>query len=123
LGTVASKALVAVFATVFALGILPKAWADDRRGCSDASLQGSFGFTSAGTLLALPPPLAGPFTEIGRQIFDGRGNTEATATLSANGNIVSGEIIYLAPVENISSTKSAPVPVRGTGLKMTAILG
>jgi hypothetical protein len=57
--TVASKALVAVLATVFALGILPKAWADDHRGCSDASLQGSFGFTSTGTLLALPPPLAG----------------------------------------------------------------
>jgi hypothetical protein len=30
------------------------------------------------------------FTEIGRQTFDGRGNTDATATLSANGNIVSG---------------------------------
>jgi hypothetical protein len=88
--TVASKALVAVFATVFVLGTLPKAWADDNKRCSDASLQGSFGFTSAGTLIALPPPLAGPFTEIGRQTFDGRGNTDATATLSANGNIVSG---------------------------------
>jgi len=31
--------------------------------------------------------LAGPFAEIGRQTFDGRGNTDATATLSANGNI------------------------------------
>ena len=43
-----------------------------------------------------PSPPAGPpardaeFTEIGRQTFDGRGNTDATATLSANGNIVSG---------------------------------
>jgi hypothetical protein len=86
--TVASKALVAVVATVCALGIVPKAWADDPRGCSDASLQGSFGFTSTGTLLALPPPLAGPFGEIGRQTFDGRGNTDGTATLSANGNIL-----------------------------------
>ena len=58
------------------------------RGCSNASLQGSFGFTATGTLLALPAPFAGPFAEIGRQTFDGRGNTEATATLSANGNIV-----------------------------------
>ena len=85
--TVAPMTVVAVFATVFALGILPKAWADDHRGCSDATLHGSFGFTSAGTLLALGPPFDGPFAEIGRQTFDGRGNTDATATLSANGNI------------------------------------
>jgi hypothetical protein len=31
--------------------------------------------------------LAGPFAEVGRQTFDGNGNTEGTATLSANGNI------------------------------------
>jgi hypothetical protein len=88
--TDAPKALAAVVAAVLALGVLPNAWADEQKGCSDASLQGSFGFTSAGTLITLPPPLAGPFTEIGRQTFDGKGNTDATATLSANGNIVSG---------------------------------
>jgi hypothetical protein len=59
--------------------------------CSNATLQGGFGYTSTGTLLAsipgLPPPLAGPFAEVGRQTFDGKGNTDATATLSANGNI------------------------------------
>ena len=56
--------------------------------CSKATLQGSFGYSSTGTLLAIPPPSAGPFAEIGRQTFDGRGdNTEGTATLSANGNI------------------------------------
>jgi hypothetical protein len=77
------------FVAVFALGILPKAWADEHRGCSDASLRGSFGFTSTGAFIALPPPLAGPITEIGRQTFDGNGNTEGTSTLSANGNIVS----------------------------------
>ena len=76
-----------LFAAVLVLGTPPKAQAEQRR-CSNASLQGSFGFTSAGTLLALPPPLAGPFAEMGRQTFDGHGNTDATATLSANGNIV-----------------------------------
>jgi hypothetical protein len=57
--------------------------------CSKATLQGSFGYTSTGTLLATyaPPPSAGPFAEVGRQTFDGKGNTDATATLSANGNI------------------------------------
>ena len=89
--TFALMTLVIVFATVFVLGILPKAQAGEHRGCSNASLQGSFGFTSAGTLLALPPPFAGAFAEIGRQIFDGRGNTDATATLSANGNVNQGD--------------------------------
>ena len=57
------------------------------RACSNANLRGSFGFSAEGTLLALPPPLAGPFAEVGRQTFDGRGNTDATGTLSANGHI------------------------------------
>src|SRR5262245_17714294 len=89
--TVASTTLV-VFTMAFVLGIPLRAQVSEHpgehRGCSNASLQGSFGFTATGTLLALPPPFAGPFAEIGRQTFDGRGNTEATATLSANGNIV-----------------------------------
>ena len=85
--TSAPTTLVISFATVFVLGVLPVAQADEHRGCSDASLRGSFGFTSIGTLLALPAPLAGPFTEIGRQTFDGRGTTDGAATLSANGNI------------------------------------
>ena len=85
--TIAPAALVIAVVTVFVLGIRPRAQADEHRGCSDASLQGSFGFTSIGTLLALPPPFAGPFGEIGRQTFDGQGNTDGTATFSANGNI------------------------------------
>jgi len=86
--TTAPATLVIVFATVFVLGILQRVQAGaDREECSTASLHGSFGFTSTGTLLALPPGLAGAFGEIGRQTFDGRGNTDATATLSANGHV------------------------------------
>jgi hypothetical protein len=89
--TIAPSALVIAFVTVFVLGIPPRvqageqlgAQAGERRGCSDASLRGSFGFSSIGT-----PVARGPFLEIGRQTFDGRGNTDATATLSSNGNIV-----------------------------------
>lgn len=60
------------------------------KGCSNAILRGGFAYTSTGTLLDsyVPPPLAGPFAEVGRQTFDGKGNTDATATLSTNGNIV-----------------------------------
>jgi hypothetical protein len=79
--------LAIVFTTLFVPGLVPEARAGDHRGCSTESLHGSFGFTAQGTLLALPPPLAGPFGEIGRQTFDGQGNTEGTGTLSANGNI------------------------------------
>jgi len=85
--TIAPTTLVIAFATALVLGVAPRARADEHRGCSDASLRGSFGFTSTGTLLALPAPLAGPFGEIGRQTFDGRGTTDGAATLSANGNI------------------------------------
>ena len=85
--TIAPTSLVMVFATVFVLGVLPTAQAGEQRECSNKSLRGSFGFTSTGTLLALPAPFAGPFGEIGRQTFDGRGTTDGTATLSSNGNI------------------------------------
>jgi hypothetical protein len=60
--------------------------------CTNATLQGSFGYKSTGTLLKsyVLPPFAGPFAEVGIQTFDANdGTTSATATLSSNGNIVS----------------------------------
>ncbi len=65
---------------------------DKVKGCSNATLQGSFGWTSTGTLLDsyVPPPFAGPLAEVGRQTFDGKGHTDAIATLSTNGNISQG---------------------------------
>jgi hypothetical protein len=83
----ASTTLVIVFATLFVPCIVPAAQAGEQKECSNASLEGSFGFTNTGTNIALPPPLAGPIAQIGRQTFDGRGSTDAIATLSANGNI------------------------------------
>jgi hypothetical protein len=57
--------------------------------CSKATLSGSFGYSSTGTLLDsyVPAPYAGPFGEVGRQTFDGKGNTSAKATTSSIGNI------------------------------------
>ena len=57
--------------------------------CSKATLSGSFGYSSTGTLLDsyVPAPYAGPFGEVGRQTFDGKGNTSAIAVTSSNGNI------------------------------------
>jgi hypothetical protein len=84
--------------------------------CSNASLQGSFGFTSVGTLLALPAPFAGPFAEIGRQTFDGSGNTDFTATLSANGNIVraTGDGTYLVNPDCSGSMTLHVLPFNST---------
>lgn len=78
---------IAVFATVLFLGIASTAQAQE---CSNATLQGSFGYTSTGALLRdyVKAPFIGPFAEVGRQTFDGHGNTQATATLSANGNVL-----------------------------------
>src|SRR5262245_57926929 len=73
---------------VVLLGTAIEARADEPRACSNASLRGSFGFTSTGALVAgFQPPAIGPFGGIGRQTFDGRGNTDGAATLSGNGNI------------------------------------
>ena len=78
--------------SVFVLAVLsvlfgaPHAQACD---CSNALLKGSYGYTGTGALLAayVGPTDAGPFAEVGRQTFDGKGHTEASATLSANGDI------------------------------------
>ncbi len=86
--TAAPTTLVTLFVTVFVLGSLPRAETGEHGECSNSALQGNFGFTNTGTNLALPPPLAGPIAQIGRQTFDGRGHTHATATLSANGNLI-----------------------------------
>lgn len=98
--TIAPTTLVVIFATMFALGILPRAQADEDKECSRATLKGSYGFTSTGTIL---PPLfgqpsysfdgpAGPFAEVGKQTFDGNenGETEYTATISNNGETTPG---------------------------------
>jgi len=99
--TIAPTTLGIVFATVFGLGIVPRAHAgEDEKQCSNATLEGSYGFTSTGTIL---PPLfgqpsysfdgpAGPFAEVGRQTFDGseKGETGYTATISNNGETTPG---------------------------------
>jgi hypothetical protein len=73
----------------YAQGVVAQEQSDKVKGCSNATLRGSFAYTSTGTLLPayVPPPFAGPFAEVGRQTFDGKGNTDATATVSSNGNI------------------------------------
>jgi hypothetical protein len=83
--TIANTLTLAAIA-VFALGVTPMAKADDK-GCSIASLKGTFAYSSSGFITA-PASVAGPFFEVGTQTFDGRGGTTATARASQNGNIL-----------------------------------
>jgi hypothetical protein len=82
--TIASTLTLAAI-TALALGVTPTAKADDK-GCSIASLKGTFAYSSSGFITA-PTSVAGPFVEVGTQTFDGKGATTATATASQNGNI------------------------------------
>lgn len=104
--TIAPRTPTAVFFMLAVLGIESSARAGEQKECSNASVQGAYGFTATGTIFALPAPFAGPFAEIGRQSFDGNGNTSATATLSANGNIVKGVTVEGTYVVNADCTGS-----------------
>ena len=90
--------------------------------CSIATLQGSFGYTSTGTLLDsfVPPPFAGPFAEVGRQTFDGKGKTEATATISSNGNIQQQATIQGTYTVNADCTGSMTLNIPAFGATVHA---
>jgi len=81
-----AKAFAITVATALALGMVSKALAADNV-CSNATLKGTFAFTSTGFITA-PPALAGPFAIVGAQTFDGNGTLTAAATVSQNGNII-----------------------------------
>jgi hypothetical protein len=86
--------------SMFCASVVAQESSSTAKGCSNATLRGSYGFTSTGTIL---PPLfgqpsysfdgpAGPFAEVGRQTFDGneQGKTEYAATISNNGETTPG---------------------------------
>ena len=83
--TIAAKTFTIAAITALALGLAPTAKADDK-GCSNATLRGTFAYTSTGTITS-PPSIAGPVAEVGTQTFDGKGNTTATAWLAEVGQL------------------------------------
>jgi hypothetical protein len=74
--------------TVFALAAAPTAKAE-YRGCSEATLRGTFADTDTG-FLTTPPAMAGPFGGVSLETFDGNGGMTTTGFVSLNGNIVPG---------------------------------
>ena len=53
------------------------------RRCSNASLEGAYGFLDSHTLV----PAGTPFTGLGRWNFDGKGNFTNTLTINDNGKV------------------------------------
>lgn len=82
-----AKTFAMAAVTALALAMVPTAKADDK-GCSNATLKGTFAHIGSGFTTA-PPEMAGPLAGVGTDTFDGNGNITGTATLSLNGNIVS----------------------------------
>jgi hypothetical protein len=80
-----AKAFTVVAVTALALGVASAANAQ-ALGCSNATLRGTFAYTSTGSLVAVAP--LGPYAETGTQTFDGSGGTATVAMASANGNIM-----------------------------------
>ena len=82
-----------VFASMYALGAAPKAQA---RECSNATLQGAYGF-HVGAVVMPAPPVPGailaagtPRVILGRIVFDGRGSFTNTLTISDGGTVTHG---------------------------------
>ena len=72
--------------TALAVGIAPTANAQVNKGCNNATLQGTFAYTSSGAFVAAPAPI-GPYAETGAQIFDGNGGTATAGMSNTNGNV------------------------------------
>jgi hypothetical protein len=80
-----AKTFTIAAVTVLALGVAATAKADNK-GCTNATLNGTFAYTSTGTITS-PPEIAGPIAEVGTQSFDGKGGTTATAMISSSGSV------------------------------------
>ena len=80
------KTFAIAAAAALALALAPAAKAANK-GCSNATLKGTFVHTASGFETA-PSSMAGPIAGTGTDTFDGNGGVTSTATLSINGNIV-----------------------------------
>ena len=79
-----AKTFTVAAVTVLALAISPAAQAQNK-GCSNATLHGSYAQTGTGVITA-PPDQAGPFANVGTLIFDGSGGLTGALVVSSNGS-------------------------------------
>ena len=81
-----AKTFTIAAVTLLALGLAPTAKADDK-GCTNATLNGTFSQKGTGVITA-PPSLAGPMANVGTLTFDGRGAVTGALVNNLNGTIV-----------------------------------
>ena len=116
-----TKTITIAAAITLALGAASTAKAVDR-GCSNSSLNGTYGFTSTGVVVS-PPENAGQDTEVGTQTFDGQGGTTATAMLSANGNIIPVSITGTYTVNSdCTGTQTLNIPQFGVTIHVFFVI-
>jgi hypothetical protein len=69
-----------LLASTLVVGAVPNAQAEQ---CSNASLKGSYGFYSTGTVV----PAGTPRVVLGRETYDGKGNFTNTVMVNSNGTV------------------------------------
>lgn len=85
--------IVTLFAAALVMAIAPTAKGEN--SCRLESLKGSYGYTVVGTITAdggQPPFIAGPFSAVGRIVFDGHGNVSTVRAFSDNGAVFTGDM-------------------------------
>jgi hypothetical protein len=80
--SITSGGFAIAFVSLLALGLVSRVQA---RECSNASIQGTYGFSCEGTLVGV-----GPLAAIGVFTADGKGNGSEVETVSVNGEISQG---------------------------------
>ena len=80
-----AKAFTMAAFTALALGIAPAASAHDR-GCSNATLKGTFAEKDTGYIMNTPPAPASLFAGVNLDTFDGKGTITATGFAIVDGN-------------------------------------
>ncbi len=81
-----AKTFTLAAVTALALSVAPTAKADDK-GCSNASLNGTFAVTTTGFNVAAPAPVGPAFAQVSTQVFDGRGGTTNAGMSNSNGTV------------------------------------
>ena len=123
-----AKTLTMAAVTALALAISPAAKASDK-GCTNATLRGSYAQTGSGVITA-PPDQAGPFANVGTLVFDGNGGLTGTLVVSSgtssqatetgtytvNSDCTGTYTVQIAPF-GITSQLSSPSIPTGTNWK------
>jgi hypothetical protein len=99
------------------LGNPPVAHADSR--CTNATIAGSYGIQTTGTILEGGPAQPGLFASNGLIKFDGNGNSSEKQTISFNGKIVPFDTSGIYNVEE-DCTVTFKTTDEGTGAQITA---